>query len=68
LFQQVAAFFDGKTFKKAIFCPLLPFEKDTIDREKMVPWILDDYMAKRAANAFIWDINDASFVSNPFYD
>jgi ABC-type sugar transport system, periplasmic component len=68
LFQQVSAFLDGKSFKKAIFCPLLPFEKSNMDRNKMVPWILADYMTKRTANAFVWDINDPSFVSNPFYN
>ena len=67
LFQQVDAYLAGKTFKK-VFCPLLPFDKATMDRNKMVPWIIADYMAKRAANAFVWDINDPSFVSNPFYN
>jgi hypothetical protein len=38
-----------------------------MDKAKMVPWILEDYMAKRKANAFIWDINDPSFIANPDY-
>ena len=67
LFQQVSAFFDGKEFKKGIFCPLKAFEKDNMDRNAMVPWILADYMTKRAANAFVWDITDPSFVANPDY-
>ncbi len=67
LFQQVSAYFDGKTFKKGIFCPLKAFEKANMDRTKMVPWVLADYLAKRQANAFIWDITDASFIANPDY-
>jgi len=67
LFQQVSANFDGKTFKKGIFCPLLAFEKSNMDRSKMVPWVLADYLAKRKANAFVWDITDPSFVANPDY-
>jgi ABC-type sugar transport system substrate-binding protein len=67
LFQQVSANFDGKEFKKGIFCPLKAFDKTNMDRNSMVPWILADYMAKRAANAFIWDINDPSFIANPDY-
>ena len=67
LFQQVSAYFDGKTFKKGIFCPLKAFDKSNIDRDKMVPWILADYMAKRKANAFVWDITDDSFIANPDY-
>jgi ABC-type sugar transport system substrate-binding protein len=67
LFQQISAYFDGKTFKKGIFCPLKAFEKSNMDRNKMVPWVLADYLAKREANSFIWDINDASFIANPDY-
>jgi hypothetical protein len=36
-------------------------------RLKSIPWILDDYMAKRAANAFKYDINDPVFRANPAY-
>jgi ABC-type sugar transport system substrate-binding protein len=67
VFQMVKAKLAGKPFKKAIFANFMPFEKDTMDRNKMIPWILEDYMAKRAANAFIWDINNAAFRENTSY-
>ena len=59
VFQMMEARFAGKPYKKAVFPNFLPFEKDTISREKLIPWILEDYMAKREAKAFIYDINDA---------
>jgi len=67
LFQMVTLKFAGKPYKKAIFPNFLPFEKNTINRAKLIPWILDDYMAKRAAHAFIYDINNAVFRANPAY-
>jgi hypothetical protein len=33
----------------------------------MIPWILNDYMKKREANAFVYDINDPAFRANPAY-
>jgi ABC-type sugar transport system substrate-binding protein len=66
-FQQVTAYFDGKPYKKAVFVNFMPFEKEGLDKSKMIPWILDDYMAKRAANAFKYDINDPVFRANPAY-
>jgi ABC-type sugar transport system substrate-binding protein len=66
-FQQISAYFDKKPYKKAVFLPFTPFEKDTLDKSKMIPWILDDYMKKREANAFNHDINDAAFRVNPAY-
>jgi galactofuranose transport system substrate-binding protein len=66
-FQQVSANFDGKPYKKAVFVAFKPFEKDNLDKSKMIPWILDDYMAKRAAHAFKYDINDPAFRANPAY-
>jgi hypothetical protein len=67
VFQQIQAYFAGKPYKKAVFALLLPFEKNTMDRNKLIPWILDDYMAKRAANAFKYNINDPAFRENPAY-
>jgi ABC-type sugar transport system substrate-binding protein len=67
VFQQIQAYFAGKPYKKAVFALLLPFEKNTMDRKKLIPWILDDYMAKRAAHAFKYDINDPAFRANPAY-
>lgn len=66
-FQQITAYFAGKPYKKAVFVNFMPYEKDTVDKSKMIPWILDDYMAKRAANAFKYDINDPVFRENPAY-
>ena len=66
-FQQISAYFDKKPYKKAVFVNFQPFEKDTLDKSKMIPWILDDYMKKRAANAFVFDINDPVFRENPAY-
>jgi len=67
VFQQIKAYFEGKTFKKAVFASLLPFEKDNMDRNKLIPWIFEDYMAKRQANAFVYDINDPLIKENPGY-
>jgi ABC-type sugar transport system substrate-binding protein len=66
-FQQITANFDGKPYKKAVFVNFMPFEKEGLDKSKMIPWILDDYMTKRAANAFKYDINDPVFRANPAY-
>lgn len=67
LFQMVSLKFAGKPYKKAIFANFLPFEQSTMKRDKMIPWILDDYMAKRKAHAFIYDINNPVFRANPAY-
>jgi ABC-type sugar transport system substrate-binding protein len=66
-FQQVKAYFAGKPFKKAVFVNFLPFEKSNLDMKKMIPWILDDYMAKRDAKAFKYDINDPVFRAHSDY-
>jgi ABC-type sugar transport system substrate-binding protein len=66
-FQQITAYFDKKPYKRAVFVNFLPFEKDTLDKSKLIPWILNDYMAKREANAFVYDINNAVFRENPSY-
>jgi len=66
-FQQITAYFAGKPYKKAVFVNFLPFEKENLDRSKLIPWFLDDYMTKRAANAFKYDINDPVFRENPAY-
>jgi len=66
-FQQVTAYFAKQPYKKAVFVNFMPYEKDTVDKSKMIPWILDDYMAKREANAFKYDINDPVFRANPAY-
>lgn len=67
-FQQIKAHFAGQPYKKAVFVNFLPFEKDNIDRSKLIPWVLDDYMTKRAQNAFVYDINNPAFRANPDYE
>jgi ABC-type sugar transport system substrate-binding protein len=66
-FQQITANFAKKPYKKAVYVNFMPYEKSTVDKNKMVPWILDDYMKKRAAKAFKFDINDPVFRNNPDY-
>ena len=67
VFQMIKAKFAGKPYKKVVFPYFLPFEKNTMNKSKLIPWILDDYMAKRASNAFVWDINNSIFRENPAY-
>lgn len=66
-FKQITAYFAKKPYKKAIYVQFFPYEKNTIKREKMIPWILNDYMAKRKAGAFIYDMNNPVFRANPDY-
>jgi ABC-type sugar transport system substrate-binding protein len=66
-FQQIKAQFAGKPFKKAVFVSIIPYDKKTLDASKLVPWILEDYMRKRDAKAFKFDINDPVFRANPDY-
>ncbi len=66
-YQQIKAYFAGQDYKKAVFVSVIPFNKDNMDRNKLVPFFHDDYMAKRDAGAFIYDINDPSFRENPDY-
>ena len=61
----MSAYFDKKPYKKGVFINFTPFEKDTLDKSKMIPWLLDDYMKKRAANAFNHDINSPAFRADP---
>jgi hypothetical protein len=61
------AYFAKKPYKKFVFVNFLPFEKSNLVLNKMIPWILDDYMAKRDAKAFKFDINDPSFRTDPDY-
>ncbi len=65
--QQIKAYFAGKPYKKAVFVSVIPFNKGNIDRDKLVPFFHDDYMKKRDAGAFVFDINDPSFRENPGY-
>ncbi|PYE30785.1 ABC-type sugar transport system substrate-binding protein [Rhizobium sp. PP-WC-1G-195] len=66
-YQQIKAHFEGKPFKKAVYVPVIPFDKSNIEVEKLVPFFQDDYMKKRDAGAFIYDINDPSFRLNAGY-
>lgn len=66
-YQMIKAYFEGKPTKKAVFSGLIPYEKDTCTPEKFVPYIAKDYMEKRNANAFVYDLNDPKFVEQPDY-
>jgi len=66
-FQQITANFAKKPYKKAVFVNFMPYEKSNVDAKKMTPWILEDYMKKRAAKAFKFDINDPVMRVNPDY-
>ena len=66
-YQQIKAYFAGKPNKKAVFVSVIPFDKANINVDKLVPFFHDDYMKKRDAKAFIYDINDPSFRANPGY-
>jgi len=65
--QQIKAYFEGKPYKKAVFVPVIPFNKSNINVDKLVPFFHDDYMKKRDAGAFVYHINDPSFRANPAY-
>jgi len=67
VFQQIKAQFAGESYKHFVYSALLPYEQNNIDVSKHVPYILEDYMAKRAAGAFIYDINDPQFTEMPGY-
>lgn len=66
-FQQIKAYFADEPYKKAVFVPVIPFDQTNINLDTLVPFDHDDYMAKREAGAFIYDINDPSFRENPDY-
>ncbi len=66
-YQQIKANFAGKPYKKAVFVSVIPFTKADINVGKLVPFFHDDYMKKRDAGAFVYDINDPSFRANPGY-
>jgi ABC-type sugar transport system substrate-binding protein len=66
-YQQIKAYFAGKPNKKAVYVYVTPFNKSNINVDKLIPFIHDDYMKKRDAGAFIYDINDPAFKSNPGY-
>ena len=61
------AYFAGQPYKKAVFVSVIPFNKSNINVDKLVPFFHDDYMNKRDAGAFVYDINDPSFRENPGY-
>ncbi|MDR3376625.1 MAG: sugar ABC transporter substrate-binding protein [Ancalomicrobiaceae bacterium] len=65
--QQIKALFEGKPYKKAVFVSVIPFSHGNINVDKLVPFFHDDYMKKRDAKAFVYDINDPSFRLNPGY-
>lgn len=66
-YQMVKMDFAGKKHPKAIFVAFTPYDKKTLNKKTMVPWITKDYIAKRDAKAFKYDINDPAFRPNPDY-
>jgi ABC-type sugar transport system substrate-binding protein len=66
-FQMVKMDFEGKKHPKAIFVAFKPYDKSNLDKKTMIPWITKDYIAKRDAKAFKYDISDPSFRANPDY-
>jgi hypothetical protein len=42
---QITAYFDKKPYKRAVFVNFLPFEKDNLDKSKLIPWILTRFPA-----------------------
>lgn len=65
--QQIKAYFAKEPYKKAVFVSVIPFSKADINVDKLVPFFHDDYMKKRDAGAFVYDIKDPVFRSNPGY-
>jgi hypothetical protein len=61
----VSAYFDKKPYKKGVFINSFRLRKTRSNQSKMIPWLLDDYMKKRAANAFNHDINSPAFRTDP---
>jgi len=64
-FQQVRAYFAGKPYKKAVYVLMVPFEKSNLKMDNMIPWLFDDYMAKRAKNAFNHDLFSSAYKLIP---
>lgn len=67
VFQMVKANFAGEPYKKCVYSSLLPYDTTNVDDSKFVPYIKDDYFVKRAANAFVYDLNDPMFELNPHF-
>ena len=66
-YQQIKACFAKKPYKKAVFVSTIPYYSKNVNFDKLVPWIHDDYMRKRDANAFVYDINSPTMRVNPSY-
>jgi ABC-type sugar transport system substrate-binding protein len=66
-FQQISDYFAKKAYPKAVFVHLLPFDKQTMDVNKLIPWNTADYMKKRVEHAFIYAITDPEFKTNKAY-
>ena len=65
--QQIKACFAHQPYKKAVFVSTIPYYSGKVDFDKLVPWIHDDYMRKRDAKAFNYDINNPAMRVNPAY-
>jgi ABC-type sugar transport system substrate-binding protein len=66
-FQQVKAYFEGKTYKKFVYSNLIPYEKSNMDASKFVPYDKNEYFRRRDANVFVYDLNNSMFRDQPGY-
>jgi ABC-type sugar transport system substrate-binding protein len=65
IYQQIKAYFTGQTYRKYIHPYLTEYDKSNIATvvNSLVPFTdTKTYMEKRAAKAFVYDINDPKFV------
>jgi len=70
IYQQVKAFFKGEEYRKYVHPYLTPYSVDDIDEiyDSLVPFSdVDAYMEKRAAGAFVTDINDPKWTDQEGY-
>jgi len=67
-FQQVKAFFEGRSYKKFVFSSLIPFERNNMDASKFVPYERTEYFKRRDAGVFVFDLNNSIFRDQPGYN
>ena len=65
--QQMKAYFANEPYKKAVFVSVVRSPRTISTAPSWCRSIHDDYLAKREAGAFVYDINDPSFRTNPDY-
>jgi len=70
IYQQVKAYFKGEPYRKYIHPYLTPYNVDNINEvyDSLVPFSdVAKYMEKRAAGAFVTDINDPKWTDQEGY-